>query len=90
MAEVPKVHIEFADGEDKISLEGPPEEVTVAQKQLEATIAELKRTMDFAEVSVNKKVSMMSLYLSQSANGSISFLEHKYLMSSASFWYALN
>ena len=57
MAEVPKVHIEFTDGEDKISLEGPPEEVTVAQKDLEKTIAELKRTMDFAELSVNKKVS---------------------------------
>ena len=56
MAEVPKVHIEFTDGEDKISLEGPPEEVTVAQKDLEKTIAELKRTMDFADLSVNKKV----------------------------------
>lgn len=56
MSEVPKVHIEFADGEDKISLEGPPEEVTVAQKELEKIVSELKRTMDFAEVSINKKV----------------------------------
>ena len=66
MAEVPKVHIEFTDGEDKISLEGPPEEVTVAQKDLEKTIAELKRTMDFAELSVNKKVRRL-LSLSPSA-----------------------
>lgn len=56
MSEVPKVHIEFTDGEDKISLEGPPEEVTVAQKELETIVSELKRTMDFAEISVNKKV----------------------------------
>ena len=66
MAEVPKVHIEFTDGEDKISLEGPPEEVTVAQKDLEKTIAELKRTMDFADLSVNKKVRrLLSLSLSR-------------------------
>lgn len=58
MNEVPKVHIEFTEGEDKITLEGPPEEVTVAQKELEKIVAELKRTMDFAELAVNKKVTI--------------------------------
>lgn len=62
MSEVPKVHIEFADGEDKICLEGPPEEVTVAQKELEKIVAELKRTMDFAEVKVDKKVRVLTLW----------------------------
>lgn len=52
---MPKVHIEFIEGEDKIVLEGPPEEVNVAQKNLETIVAELKRTMDYANVKVNKK-----------------------------------
>ena len=33
--DLPKVHIEFTDGEDKIVVEGPPEEVEDAYKQLE-------------------------------------------------------
>lgn len=66
MSEVPKVHIEFTDGEDKITLEGPPEEVTVAQKELEKIVAELKRTMDFAQLSVNKKVGVTWLVRSVS------------------------
>uniref|UniRef100_A0A2K5SIL5 Vigilin n=1 Tax=Cebus imitator TaxID=2715852 RepID=A0A2K5SIL5_CEBIM len=36
--QMPKVHIEFTEGEDKITLEGPTEDVNVAQEQIESMI----------------------------------------------------
>ncbi|KAG9494350.1 hypothetical protein GDO78_001941 [Eleutherodactylus coqui] len=41
--QIPKVHIEFTEGEDKISLEGPTEDVTVAQQQMEALVSDLEQ-----------------------------------------------
>lgn len=35
------MHIEFTEGEDKISLEGPTEDVAVAQQQMEVLVADL-------------------------------------------------
>lgn len=36
-----KVHIEFTEGEDKITLEGPTEDVNVAQEQIEVMVKDL-------------------------------------------------
>ena len=36
-----QVHIEFTDGEDKITVEGPPEEVEEAKASLEELTKEL-------------------------------------------------
>lgn len=38
-----QVHIEFTEGEDKITLEGPTEDVSVAQEQIEAMVKDLVR-----------------------------------------------
>lgn len=40
----PKVHIEFTDGEERISLEGPTEEVEQAQTQIQEIIKDLVRS----------------------------------------------
>ncbi|KAK7477919.1 hypothetical protein BaRGS_00030828, partial [Batillaria attramentaria] len=51
----PKVHIEFTEGQDKITVEGPPEEVQEAVHALENIIADLKKRMDYAEIEVDQK-----------------------------------
>ncbi|XP_037230839.1 LOW QUALITY PROTEIN: vigilin-like, partial [Falco rusticolus] len=40
--QMPKVHIKFTGGEDNITLEGPTEDVHVAQEQIEAMLKELE------------------------------------------------
>ena len=44
MDDYPKVHIEFTDGEDKITVEGPPEQVNDAKLKLDAI------TKDFVSI----------------------------------------
>lgn len=39
------MHIEFTDGEERISLEGPTEEVEQAQAQIQEIIKDLVRTL---------------------------------------------
>lgn len=51
----PKVHIEFTEGEDKISVEGPPSEVEQARVALEAIISDLLSRMAFVELNVDPK-----------------------------------
>ncbi|XP_025081209.1 vigilin-like [Pomacea canaliculata] len=51
----PKVHIEFTEGQDKITVEGPPEEVQEAVHALEQIISDLKMRMDYAEIVVDQK-----------------------------------
>lgn len=51
----PKVHIEFTEGEDKISVEGPPSEVEQARVALEAIINDLLSRMAFVELNVDPK-----------------------------------
>ena len=41
-----QVHIEFTDGEDKITVEGPPEEVEEAKTSLEELTKELVRILN--------------------------------------------
>ncbi|CAI9616653.1 unnamed protein product [Staurois parvus] len=53
--QIPKVHIEFTEGEDKISLEGPTEDVAVAQQQMEVLVSDLISRMDFAEISIDHR-----------------------------------
>ncbi|KAM3931679.1 vigilin [Leptodactylus fuscus] len=53
--QIPKVHIEFTEGEDKISLEGPTEDVTVAQQQMEALVSDLISRMDFVEINIDHR-----------------------------------
>ena len=46
-----QVHIEFTDGEDKITVEGPPEEVEEAKASLEELTKELVRIITVPSVS---------------------------------------
>uniref|UniRef100_A0A8C4Q0Q1 Vigilin n=1 Tax=Eptatretus burgeri TaxID=7764 RepID=A0A8C4Q0Q1_EPTBU len=52
---LPKVHIEFTDGEDNIMVEGPTEEVHQAQAQLEEIVKDLCRCMDYNEIQIEQK-----------------------------------
>uniref|UniRef100_A0A8P4GMN8 Vigilin n=1 Tax=Dicentrarchus labrax TaxID=13489 RepID=A0A8P4GMN8_DICLA len=49
------VHIEFTEGEDKITLEGPTKDVQMVQTQIEAIVTDLVSRMDYAEISVDPK-----------------------------------
>jgi len=53
--DLPKVHIEFNDGEDKIQVEGPPDEVEKARLALEEITQDLRSRMDYAELKVDPK-----------------------------------
>uniref|UniRef100_A0A2K5CAC2 Vigilin n=1 Tax=Aotus nancymaae TaxID=37293 RepID=A0A2K5CAC2_AOTNA len=53
--QMPKVHIEFTEGEDKITLEGPTEDVSVAQEQIESMVKDLINRMDYVEISIDHK-----------------------------------
>ncbi|XP_062853273.1 high density lipoprotein binding protein a [Trichomycterus rosablanca] len=53
--QMPKVHIEFTEGEDKITLEGPTKDIQIVQSQIEEVVTDLVKRMDFAEISVDPK-----------------------------------
>ncbi|XP_053286120.1 high density lipoprotein binding protein a [Pleuronectes platessa] len=53
--QMPKVHIEFTEGEDKITLEGPTKDVQMVQSQIEVIVTDLVNRMDFTEISVDTK-----------------------------------
>ncbi|KAL6108461.1 hdlbp [Pungitius sinensis] len=53
--QMPKVHIEFTEGEDKITLEGPTKDVQMVQGQIEIIVTDLVNRMDFTEISVDPK-----------------------------------
>ncbi|KAF5921534.1 hypothetical protein HPG69_009102 [Diceros bicornis minor] len=53
--QMPKVHIEFTEGEDRITLEGPTEDVNVAQEQIEAMVKDLINRMDYVEINIDHK-----------------------------------
>uniref|UniRef100_A0A673KK29 Vigilin n=1 Tax=Sinocyclocheilus rhinocerous TaxID=307959 RepID=A0A673KK29_9TELE len=53
--QLPKVHIEFTDGEERISLEGPTEEVEQAQAQIQEIIKDLMARMDYAEINIDHR-----------------------------------
>uniref|UniRef100_A0A8C6R5N1 Vigilin n=1 Tax=Nannospalax galili TaxID=1026970 RepID=A0A8C6R5N1_NANGA len=53
--QMPKVHIEFTEGEDRITLEGPTEDVNVAQEQIEGMVKDLINRMDYVEINVDHK-----------------------------------
>ncbi|XP_072246236.1 high density lipoprotein binding protein a isoform X3 [Leuresthes tenuis] len=53
--QMPKVHIEFTEGEDKITLEGPTKDVQMVQSQIETIVTDLVSRMDYAEISVDPK-----------------------------------
>uniref|UniRef100_A0A2K5Q6D2 Vigilin n=1 Tax=Cebus imitator TaxID=2715852 RepID=A0A2K5Q6D2_CEBIM len=53
--QMPKVHIEFTEGEDKITLEGPTEDVNVAQEQIESMVKDLINRMDYVEINIDHK-----------------------------------
>ncbi|XP_055486989.1 vigilin-like, partial [Leucoraja erinacea] len=50
-----QVHIEFTDGEEKITLEGPTQEVEIAQTQIQEIIDDLLNRMDYTEITVDQK-----------------------------------
>lgn len=50
-----KVHVEFTDKEDRIKIEGPPEEVEKAQASLEAMARDLISKLTFVEMTVDPK-----------------------------------
>ncbi|XP_055553948.1 vigilin-like [Falco cherrug] len=51
--QMPKVRIKFTGGEDNITLEGPTEDVHVAQEQIEAMLKELIHGMDYAIIKAD-------------------------------------
>ncbi|XP_072350519.1 vigilin-like, partial [Scyliorhinus torazame] len=51
----PQVHIEFTEGQDRIVLEGPVQEVTLAQTQLQELADSLKSRLAFKELEVDPK-----------------------------------
>ncbi|XP_012680775.1 high density lipoprotein binding protein a [Clupea harengus] len=51
----PKVHIEFTEGEDRITLEGPTKDMAMVQSQIEVIVADLVSRMDYTEISVDPK-----------------------------------
>ncbi|XP_034712260.1 vigilin [Etheostoma cragini] len=53
--QLPRVHIEFTDGEERISLEGPTEEVEQAQAQIQEIIKDLLVRMDYTEVVIDQR-----------------------------------
>ncbi|XP_060690992.1 high density lipoprotein binding protein a [Hemiscyllium ocellatum] len=53
--QMPKVYIEFTDGEDKICLEGPTKEVKQVQEQIESVVQDLVNRMDYTELTVDPK-----------------------------------
>lgn len=53
---LPKVHVEFTEKEDKIKIEGPPEEVEKAQEQIETMARDLKKKLTFIEFQVDPKL----------------------------------
>ncbi|XP_065122761.2 high density lipoprotein binding protein a isoform X2 [Paramisgurnus dabryanus] len=53
--QMPKVHIEFTEGEDKITLEGPTKDLQIVQGQIEAIVTDLVSRMDYTEISVDPK-----------------------------------
>ncbi|KAJ8277086.1 hypothetical protein GJAV_G00071330 [Gymnothorax javanicus] len=53
--QMPKVHIEFTEGEDKITLEGPTKDMQLVHSQIEAIVTDLISRMDYAEISVDPK-----------------------------------
>uniref|UniRef100_A0A8C9ZIU3 Vigilin n=1 Tax=Sander lucioperca TaxID=283035 RepID=A0A8C9ZIU3_SANLU len=53
--QMPKVHIEFTEGEDKITLEGPTKDVQMVQGQIEVIVTDLISRMDYTEISVDPK-----------------------------------
>ncbi|XP_072896689.1 high density lipoprotein binding protein a isoform X1 [Hemitrygon akajei] len=53
--QMPKVYIEFTDGEDKICLEGPTKEVQQVQQQIEIVVQDLVNRMDYTELTIDPK-----------------------------------
>ncbi|RXN01408.1 hypothetical protein EOD39_6903 [Acipenser ruthenus] len=53
--QMPKVHIEFTEGEDKITLEGPTKDMQQVQSQMEAIVVDLVSRMDYTEITVDPK-----------------------------------
>uniref|UniRef100_A0A8C7IE62 Vigilin n=1 Tax=Oncorhynchus kisutch TaxID=8019 RepID=A0A8C7IE62_ONCKI len=53
--QMPKVHIEFTEGEDKITLEGPTKDMQMVQSQMEAIVTDLVSRMDYLEISVDPR-----------------------------------
>ncbi|XP_017756079.1 PREDICTED: vigilin isoform X1 [Eufriesea mexicana] len=55
MQEMPKVNVEFTGKEDKIKIEGPPEEVEKAQNELQLMASDLISKLTFAELNVDPR-----------------------------------
>ncbi|XP_011707641.1 PREDICTED: vigilin [Wasmannia auropunctata] len=53
--EMPKVNVEFTGKEDKIKIEGPPEEVEKAQAELQLMANDLIAKLTFAELNVDPR-----------------------------------
>uniref|UniRef100_A0A668AYZ2 Vigilin n=1 Tax=Myripristis murdjan TaxID=586833 RepID=A0A668AYZ2_9TELE len=57
--QMPKVHIEFTEGEDKITLEGPTKDLQMVQSQIEAIVTDL-----IVQQKLDQKRSLFSLFRS--------------------------
>jgi len=54
-ADLEKLHIEFVEAKDLILLEGPPGEVQQAESLLESSISKLNSTLQYEDVTVDRK-----------------------------------
>lgn len=52
---MPKVNVEFTGKEDKIKIEGPPEEVEKAQNELQLMVNDLMSKLTFTELNVDPR-----------------------------------
>lgn len=52
------MHIEFTEGEDRITLEGPTKDVQMVQSQIEVTVADLVSHVDVC-VSLDRAIMVL-------------------------------
>ncbi|XP_049810317.1 vigilin [Schistocerca nitens] len=53
--DLPKVHVEFTDKEDKIKIEGPPEEVEKAKQELQKMANDLINKLTYTQMTADPK-----------------------------------
>lgn len=66
-----QVHIEFTEGEDRITLEGPTKDVQMVQSQIEVIVADLVSSPDIRTIVLTHG-DHKCLYCNE--NGMLSFL----------------
>lgn len=77
--EMPKVNVEFTGKEDKIKIEGPPEEVEKAQNELQLMANDLIAKLTFTELNVDPRF-YKHIIGKNGCNGKLIFIILQYLV----------